>query len=139
MNPLVNGVAYSWAQITVNILGRALVGITAVSYSEEQEMENNYGAGNRPVSRGYGRITSEASITLDMTEIEALQQLVPSGRLQDIPEFDVVVAYVPQTGGTVTHTIQKCRFMNNAREAEEGAMNMTTELNLIVGQIKWTS
>ena len=53
--PLVNGTAYSWSQITVNILGVPVAGVSAVSYTEEQEMQDNYGAGNRPTSRGYCR------------------------------------------------------------------------------------
>lgn len=138
MNPLVNGVAYSWSQITINILGRPVVGVTSISYTDTQEMENNYGAGNRPISRGYGRITTEASITLDMTEIEALQEISPNGRIQEIPEFDVIVSYVPNgQSRTVTHTLRNCRFMSNGREVEEGAMNITQDLELIVSHIDW--
>lgn len=136
--PLINGVAYTWSQISCNILGRPVAGISSVSYSETQEMENNYGAGNRPVSRGYGKIETVASVTLDMNEVEALQMIAPNGRLQDIPEFDIIVAYVP--GGiarTVTHRIHNCRFKNNKREVEQGAMNISVELELITSHITW--
>ena len=138
MQPLINGNSYGWSMINVNILGRSVVGITAVSYSENQEMENNYGAGNRPISRGYGRITSEASLTLDMTEIEALQAIAPNGRLQEIPEFDVIVSYVPlNQNQIVTHKLRNARFLNNGREVEEGAMNITQQMELIVSHIEW--
>jgi hypothetical protein len=137
MNPLINGIAYGWSSVTVNILGRPVVGITSVSYSESQEMENNYGAGNRPISRGYGRITSEASITLDMTELQALREVAPNGRLADIPEFDIIVSYVPDSNRTVTHTIRNCRFMGDGVEVEEGAMNITQDMELIISHIEW--
>lgn len=136
--PLVNGTAYSWSQISCNILGRDVAGITSISYGESQEMENNYGAGNRPVSRGYGKIEATASVTLDMVEVESLQQIAPNGRLQDIPEFDIIVAYVPSgQARTVTHRIHNCRFKSNKREVEQGAMNISVELELIVSHLSW--
>ena len=50
--PLINGRAYDYAQIEVNILGVPVAGISAISYTEEQEKVNNFGAGSNPVSRG---------------------------------------------------------------------------------------
>lgn len=135
--PLVNGTAYSWSQITTNILGVPVAGITSVSYDENQEMVDNFGAGNRPVSRGYGRIETEGSITLHMEEVEALQDAVVSGRLQDIPEFDVVVAFIPEGGIVRTHTLKNCRFKNNAREISEGDTAVEVELELQIAQILW--
>lgn len=136
--PLINGEAYSWSQISLVLLGTPVVGITNVSYTEEQEMEENYGAGNRPVSRGYGKITTEGSITLYMTEVEALQDAVSSGRLQDIPEFDIVVSYIPNDSNrTKTHILRNCRFKNNGREIDQGATNITTELSLMISHIDW--
>lgn len=135
--PLVNGTAYSWSQITVNILGVPVAGVSAINYNEEQEMQDNYGAGNRPTARGYGRITTEGSITLHMEEVEALQAAVSTGRLQDIPEFDVVVAYLPEGGNIVTHTLKNCRMKNNGREVSEGDMVINVEIPMQISHINW--
>jgi len=135
--PLVNGTAYSWSQITLNILGVPVAGVSAISYNEEQEMTDNYGAGNRPVSRGYGRITTEGSVTLHMEEVEAIQAAVSTGRLQDIPEFDVVVAYLPEGGTIVTHTLKNVRFKNNGREISEGDMVVSVEIPMQISHINW--
>jgi hypothetical protein len=135
--PLVNGTAYSWSQITVNILGIPVAGVTGVSYTEEQEMQDNYGAGNRPISRGYGNITTEGSVTLHMEEVEALQAAVTTGRLQDIPEFDIVVAFLPEGGVITTHTLKNCRFKTNGRELEQNQMAIEVELDLQIAQILW--
>lgn len=140
LEPLINGVAYSWSQITCNILGRDVNGITKVSYGEEQEMEDFYGAGNLPVERGIGPRKATASITLHMSEVEALQLAAPNGRLQDIPPFDIIVAYIP--GGqsrTVRHVIRNVQFKNNIREVEQGAMNIPVELELITSHIVWNA
>jgi hypothetical protein len=135
--PLVNGTAYSWSQITLNILGVPVAGVSAISYNEEQEMTDNYGAGNRPVSRGYGRITTEGSVTLHMEEVEAIQAAVSTGRLQYIREFDVVVAYLPEGGNIVTHTLKNVRFKNNGREISEGDMVVSVEIPMQISHINW--
>lgn len=135
--PMINGTAYGWSQIVVNVLGVPVVGIKSIKYSEDQEMQDNYGAGNRPVSRGYGPIKATGSITLLMSEVEALQKVSSTGRLQDIPEFDIVVSYIPEGGEIVSHTIHNCRFMKNSREASQGDMEMTSELELLVSHISW--
>ena len=60
--PLINGINYSWANITVIGLGVPFIGITKIDYNAKQEKTNNYGAGSQPVSRGYGRVEYEGSL-----------------------------------------------------------------------------
>ena len=135
--PIINGRAYGWADISCAPAGIPLFGITDVDYSESQEMENIYGAGNRPVARGYGRVSYSGSMTLQMEELERLQAASPGGRLQDIPEFPVIVSYIPEGAKIVTHKLQFCRFKNNGRTVKEGDMTIATKIELIVGNIEW--
>jgi len=92
--PLINGIEYGWASVTVNIAGVVEVGITAVSFGDKQNVENIYGAGQYPIARGYGRIEASASITLLKGSVEAIRGATLTGRLQDIAPFDIVVCYV---------------------------------------------
>lgn len=135
--PLINGTAYSWAQLKINILGANPAGITAISYKDKEEMQNNYGIGNQPVSRSTGKIEPEASISMHMTELEALQEASPSGRIQDIPEFDIVVSYIPKGGRIVTHTLHNCRFMENGRDLKQNDMEIVTDVPMILSHISW--
>lgn len=134
---LINGVSYGWAQIVLSIGRNEIIGATKISYSDTEEMQNNYGVGRKPVSRGYGKITCEGSITLDMVELQALQALSTTGRIQDLKEFDVLIAYLPEDGVMVKHKLLKCRFMNNGRDISQGAMVIETEINLIIAEINW--
>lgn len=134
---LINGQAYVWAQLRVNILGRQVIGISKISYKEAEAMQDNFGAGNRPVSRSYGQITAEGSMTLHMEELEALQAATPDGRIQSIPEFDVVVSYQPTLGRIVNHTLHNCRFMENSREPGKEDMLIEAEVPMIVSHISW--
>ncbi len=135
--PLINGTSYSWSQISVNLFNTPINGITAISYEDMQEMQDNYGAGNYPVSRGYGKIEAKGSLTLEMAEIEAISAAVPTGRLQDIPEFDVVVSFLPVGGVIRNHTLHNCRFKGNKRDMKSGDMSVEGQLELIVSHITW--
>lgn len=135
--PLINGTAYAWSQIAFNVLGVQVSGVDSISYSEEQEMTDNYGAGTRPVSRSYGQISTEGSITLHMEEVEALQQAVDSGRLQDIPEFDLPVSYLPEGGVITTHVLKNVRFKGNSRSVTKGDAAIAVEIPLQISHIKW--
>ena len=135
--PLINGVEYSWGDIVSAINGVPLVGITAVSYGDSQDVQNNYGAGRHPVSRSKGRITPSAKITLHQSEVIALQSQSPTGRLQDIAPFDITVSYLPDSGIIVTDKIRNCQFTENKRDWKEGDMLQEVELELLPSHIEW--
>jgi hypothetical protein len=135
--PLVNGQAYAYADIVVTILGSPIAGITSVTYSDSQEITENFGAGNFPTSRGFGKIESEAAITIDRAELNALLNAAPDNRLQRIGEFDITVSYVPEGSAPVTDIIKNCRFKNTPSGASEGDSNVLAELELAVSHIQW--
>jgi len=135
--PLVNGQAYSWAQIELRILGATVAGVTAISYEDMEEMQDNFGAGNRPVSRAYGKIECKASVTLEAAEVVALQSVAPSGRIQNIPEFPVIISYLPESGVIVQDVLNNCRFKGNKRDVKTGDMQIEVELELMVSDISW--
>lgn len=135
--PLINGKSYEWADIIVNILGVPLVGVTAIEYSDKQNMENVYGAGSNPVSRGYGKNEPTAKITLLMEEVQALVKVSPTGRLQDIPEFDISVLYVDTALVTVKNKLRNVRFMNNEIKSKTGDTSTPVEIELILSHIEW--
>lgn len=135
--PLINGKSYEWADILVNILGAPVTGITNIEYEEKQGMENIYGAGRFPVSRGYGKIEPTAKVTLLMEEVENIQVVAPLGRIQDIPEFDIIVMFLDSGNVTRKHVLKNCRFMNNKRSSSSGDTSIPVELELIISHIQY--
>jgi hypothetical protein len=135
--PLINGKSYEWADIIVNVLGVPIIGITNIEYEERQAMENIYGAGKFPVSRGYGKIEPTAKITILMEELENIQTVAPQGRIMDIPEFDIVVVFVDVANVTRKHTLKNVRFMNNKRASASGDTSIPVELDLIISHIQY--
>lgn len=138
--PLVNGVQHSWASIKINILGRTVVGVVAIDYGMEHAKENQYGAGDEPVYRGYGNKTYKASITLAQFEVIGIQQAALGAGITSIPPFDIPVVYMPVGGSQqITDVIQSVEFVNNVREWKQGDTKQDVKLDLIVGGVKFHS
>jgi hypothetical protein len=135
-NVLINGKTYGWVNTTINVLGRDVTGIMAMSYSEEKEMEDIYGAGNRPIARGEGKIKAEASMTLLSEEVIALQQ-ASGGDILSIEPFDLIVKYRQGTK-MVTDIVKNCQFLSNKRDLKEGDKSISVELKLITSHIIWS-
>jgi hypothetical protein len=135
---LINGTSYSWAQITINIQGTPLYGVTAISYSETQEKTNNYGQGSNPTSRGRGRKEYEASMTIRLGELEALRNSIASRNLVDIPVFDVTVAFIPKGSDSnvpVVHTLKNAEFLSDSVDVTEGDTSIEVDTPLIISEI----
>jgi hypothetical protein len=132
--PLINGRAYDYAQIQVTILGVPVAGVSAISYSQEQEKVNNFGAGSNPVSRGHGTIDTSASITISMNDVEAIRDVAPNGSLLAIPAFDVSVTFL-NAQKVVTHVIKNCEFTNDGMEATQGDTNIERAFDLVASHI----
>lgn len=135
--PLINGVEYSWGDITCTIGGVPVIGITAIEYGDEQAVENHYGAGRYPVSRSKGRVTPSAKITLSMAEVVGIQAKSPTGRLQDLAPFPIVVAHIPEDGQIVIDKIMNCQFKKNNRTWKEGDTRQLVDLELLPSHIVW--
>jgi hypothetical protein len=133
----VNGQVYSWGDLTCLIAGVIVTGITGIDYKEEQATEPVYGAGNRQTGYYKGKITNTGSLTLQKEELEALQKASVTGRLQDLPEFNVVVSFLTEDGKMANHTLKYCRFKNNGRSMSEGNGGIVQQIDLMIGEIVW--
>lgn len=133
--PLINGESYAWAQIVCTVLNVPIVGITEISYKEMQEKKDNYGQGKYPVSRGYGKIETEGSITLYMEEVEALRRVAPNGRILDIPPFPIVVTYEPANGIVAVVNLYNCEFKEDSTDTKQGDTDIQIKLPLIISHM----
>ena len=137
-NQLINGHAYDWSNIVINIMGTVVTGISSIDYSQEQDMQDNWGAGINPVSRGYGNRKATAKLTLYMEQLVALQTASLTGNIQDIPEFDIVVMYLSTPSIPKTDIIKNCRFKNNVRGIKLNDMNVTVDCDILCSHIIWS-
>ena len=137
---MVNGTSYSWSQIELRFsnIVQEITGVTNIDYSEEQKAEFNFGANNRPVSRGFGNVVASASVTLHMDDIEAIRSNIPSGNLGDLGEFDVVISFLhPDSAKIISHTIKNCYINENGVSVGQDDTIIEKQLNLNPSHVLW--
>ena len=138
---MINGIEYSWSKTVTTIAGIPIVGITKISYSDSQDKMNNWGAGDKVISRSYGKYEAEGSITLYLSEVLAIQAASDTGNLTDIPPFPITVTFAkPDGSGVATDKLINCEFLGNGREIEsENGEGIQQEFDLIISDIQWNS
>lgn len=138
---LVNGRSYDWSMIEFNfshISGEQIMGISGITYKRERKIEKKYGVGSKPIGKGYGNIDYTATITMDMNAIQEIKALVPSGVLEELGEFDLVVSYNhPTSGATVIDTIKSCCFSEQGTDVSQDDTSIEMEYNLNPGDIEF--
>jgi len=136
INPLptlVNGVNYSYANVTMILFGKPVVGITKISYKEKQTKENNYGLGGKPISRGYGNYEYEGSIEIYTDFWKAIIEASPNRNPLDIPPFEVKIIF---GGDRVNYSVDKLKmveFLENPFDASQGDSKLMVTIPLIIG------
>ncbi len=134
--PLINGVNYSWSNITLVLFGVPVVGVTKINYKRKQKKENNYGAGSQPVSRGYGNYEYEGSIELYVDEWKRIVASAPDRDPLQIPPFDIQVLYSGARLGTKKDVLRSCEFTEDPFEAKQGDTKLLVSIPLIIGTIE---
>ncbi|MCP3682136.1 MAG: hypothetical protein GY861_05535 [bacterium] len=133
---LINGIAYDYTRIIVNILGVPVKGITEVNYVQEQEKTNNFGTGEKAHSRGRGPKDTSGSFGIAMNEVEALRAVAPNGNLLDIPPFDVTI-FFDVTGKTKKHTLTDVEFTNDGVESSQGDTDIARTFDIVIGDLEY--
>ncbi|RKZ83408.1 MAG: hypothetical protein DRQ39_09530 [Gammaproteobacteria bacterium] len=137
--PLINGVSPAHVDLIINILGTPIVGVTAITYSESQEITPNHSTSPLPTSVGFGIVTPVATLTLTSEAAQALSAIAPGGKIQNIPFFDIGVNFIPEGGFYTRHSLKKCRFKGRDLNSAVGNSQIEETLELFVAQIDWTA
>jgi hypothetical protein len=72
-----------------------------------------------------------------MNEVMNIVSAAPNGRIQDIPEFDIVVTFTDANLIPVVHKIRNCRFMKNMIASATGDTSIPMELDLVISHIEF--
>lgn len=135
LTPLLNGVNYSWVNIGFILFGTPVVGITAIDYKRKQVKANNYGAGQQPVSRGYGNYEYEGSIELYMDTWKAIIQSSPNRDPMLIPPFDIPITYSGAGVLVSKDVLRSVEFTEEGLETKSGDTKILIKIPLIIGAI----
>jgi hypothetical protein len=131
------GTMAGWNNVTTNMRGRDIEGITEVDYSDEVERDNAYGQGAYPIGDSEGNVKPKASLTLYLEEIIALQRSLPPGtNISKVAPFDITVEYEYQ-GFKYKDRIRNCRFKGNGRAIKQGDKTISQKFDLLVSHVDW--
>lgn len=135
--PLINGISYGWGNIQLILFGVPVVGVTKIEYKSKQTKENLYGAGYKPVSRGYGKYEYEGSIELYTEEWKRIIAASPSRDPLSIAPFDVIVTFGGLTGNVAFSKdwLKSVEFLENPLSTSEGDTSIKVTIPLIIGDI----
>lgn len=140
ISTLINGERWGWNEVSVHIDGVEIKDITAIEYSEDQEKELDYGAGNKAKGVTRGRVKPSAKITLNTEVIQMLRiAAIPfGGRISQLKPFLIVVKYQTLVSlPIVTHKLIACEFKKDEVKWKEGDKSHNQELELILRDIAW--
>ena len=135
MTPLINGINYSWANISLILFGVPVVGITKIDYKRKMKKENNYGAGQQPVSRGYGNYEYEGSIEIYTDE---WKRIIAASPLRDpllIQPFDIQVVFAGVAVAPEKDVLRACEFTEDPLAANSGDAKLMVTIPLVIGAI----
>ena len=94
---------YEWADLTILIGTRIIVGARGVKYANKQDKELIYGKGNEPYAVQKGNKSHDGELTLAMSELLALQEEIPTKSILDL-QVNITVCYGNPSQGDVMHT-----------------------------------
>ena len=134
--PLINGINYSWANISLVLFGVPVAGITKIEYKKSQKKENNYGAGTQPVSRGYGNYEYEGSIELYTEEWKRIIAAAPDRDPMMIPPFEIQVVYSGRGVVTEKDVLKAVEFKQDMLSTSQGDTKMLVTVPLVIGLIE---
>ena len=138
---MINGNEYAWEDVQVIIPGKTIPndGVVSIDYTVKKDHTNIYARGDKPIKMGRGKKEYMGSMTLLQSAVEELQMgLAPGKDLTDIAAFPITVAYTPEIGGVSTaDQLLFVRISEYKKGMKTGDGNMTVDLTLVIGQIKY--
>jgi len=133
--PLINGINYDWNSIVLSLFSVPVTGIVAIDYVKKQAKTNNYGAGKKAVSRGYGREECSGSIELYIDVWKQIIAAAPNRNPLEIPMFNIPVVYGTSAATLTKDMLYACEFMEDPFSGKEGDTKLTVKIPLIIGGI----
>lgn len=137
---MINGQNYSWEDITIQLPYGTLVGIEDIEYSDEKELEANYGKGSNPTGYGVGNYSGSGKLTLKREEFQRLLEHVKqnSDTLYGLKPFPIIVSYANDDQSSITDKLPYCKFTTTKSSGSQGDKKINVELEFtILKPIEW--
>lgn len=143
---LINGILYSWANISLILFGNVIRGVRSIKYSYKQEKKNVYGYGTEPIGRTYGNLEYNCEIVFLRDEMQNIISAVQQNggrKITDIGPFNIPVLYGQNPAGGLNpipnaqaqDIVMAAEFMDFSFEAKQNDQELLMTVPLIIGGI----
>ncbi len=141
---IINGRQYEFADISVVMGGRDVVGLLGIKYTSKQDKEALYGKGNKPLSIQKGNKSYDGELTILQSELETLKLLgKATGKRATVLDLNltIVVCYGDPTKGDpmIVDKLFGVQFTEEAKGLDQGDKNMKITLPFICIDIKYNT
>ena len=143
---LINGVLYSWSNITLVLFGNVIRGVRSIKYSYKQEKKNVYGYGTEPIGRTYGNNEYNCEISIlrdEMQNIITATKAAGYNKITDIPPFNIPVLFGENPAGGLNPVpfaqgqdiVMAAEFLDFNFDAKQNDQELVMNVPLIIGGI----
>ena len=132
---MVNGINYSWGNLVCALFKTPITQITKISYKRKQAMENNYGQGNEPISRGFGKVEYEGSIEMYQDLWIQIKAAAPNGDPFQFDPFDFTMVLGGTRVAPKKTTLKFMQFMEDGFDATTGDTSLKVTIPFIFSAV----
>ncbi len=131
--PLVNGIAYGWAEVVLNVAGLLIRGVKAINYSESVERGKVRGTSQRKLALTSGEHDAEGDLELYMADWYDLLLALGDGYMTRT--FAISVSYANGTD-VRTDELTGVRIKKIGNSHAQGNEPLTIKLDLDIMRLK---
>ena len=131
MSLKVNGKAYDWGDVDLQLPGLALE-IQEISYDDEQEKELVYGKGSKP--RGYGKGNYKPTGKLSLLR-DDYDDLVDYCKGQGIPLYEIEFPKVSAGERTRQDVLNRVSFSKFSHKNAQGDKSLKVDIDLLIAGV----
>lgn len=117
---MVNGINYSWGNLVCALFKTPITQVTKITWKRKQAMENNYGQGNEPISRGFGKVEYEGSIEIYQDLWLQIKAAAPNGDPFQFDPFDFTMVLGGTRVAPKKITLKFMQFIEDGLDVGQG-------------------
>lgn len=110
---------FSWAEVEIRVAGLLLTAVQGLTFNNKREFEYLYGKGSAPLAIKSGNESTDGSITVLQSDLEALKDTAPDGDLTRLRNVDIQAAFRNEDGAMVRYSLTGVQFTENQIEINQ--------------------
>jgi hypothetical protein len=126
--PLINGIFYDFAQVTITVEGEVYQGVTEISYKNSLKPGKVRGTHAQARARTTGQYEPEASLKLHKDTANLVRAALGAGYMTKT--FGISVSYAAEGADIITDEILNTRISEDSDSHSEGTDGLTEDWTL---------